>query len=125
LGSHVGGCETKAETDEQGRCRRDLPEQPEAVDGVPPLLDVLSLFLGWERPFIFQPICTVKEEEDPKESFDRSAFQPHFVYGSHTSMLAFGRTHVYHQAQRMLKEETFILPVGGRQDKSSKAKKNL
>ena len=40
-------------------------------------------------------------------------------------MLAFGRTHVYHQAQRMLKEETFILPVGGRQDKSSKAKKNL
>jgi len=40
-------------------------------------------------------------------------------------MLAFGRTHVYHQAQRVLKEETFILPVGGRQDKSSKAKEKF
>ena len=78
-----------------------------------------------ERPFIFQLRCTVKEEEDPRESFDISAFQPHFVYGSHTSMRAFGRTHVYHQAQRMLKEETFIPLVRGRQDKSSKAKKNF
>jgi hypothetical protein len=37
-------------------------------------------------------------------------------------MQAFGQTRLYHQAQRMLKEETFILPVGSRQDKSSKAK---